>query len=113
MPKGFLFLMAGLTTSTALNSQVSVSAYRALGQRDLQRNGLNMVEGLELQAPAGIALDSRAGQVRVYVSDTSNHRVLAWQDARSYQNGDPPAIVLGQPSRTQSTALGIGAKGFN
>jgi uncharacterized protein (TIGR03437 family) len=113
MPKGFLFLLAGIAVPSLLNSQVSVSAYRALGQRDLQRNGLNMVEGLELRAPSGIALDSRAGQVRVYVSDTGNHRVLAWQDARSYQNGDPPAIVLGQPSRTHSAALGIGAKGFN
>src|SRR5205085_11335268 len=40
-------------------------------------------------------------------------RVLAWQDARSYQNGDAPALVLGQPGRQYSTSMGIGAKGFN
>jgi uncharacterized protein (TIGR03437 family) len=96
-----------------LNAQISTSAYRALGQRDLRNNGLNMVEGLELTEPSGIALDARGGQLRIYISDSGNHRVLAWQDVNSYQNGDPPALVLGQPGRQSSAPFGIGVKGFN
>ena len=102
-----------LAAPLLLNAQVSSTAYRALGQRDLHQNGLNMVEGLELLGPSGLALDSRGGQLRIYISDTGNHRVLAWQDARSYQIGDPPALVLGQSGRQFSTQLGIGPKGFN
>jgi uncharacterized protein (TIGR03437 family) len=108
-----------LTASAALvasafvvNAQLSVSAYRALGQRDLRQNGLNMVQGLELFAPSGVALESRSGQVHIYISDSGNHRVLGW-DARSYQNGDFPALILGQPDRQRSGPLGIGVKGFN
>src|SRR5204863_8389040 len=49
----------------------------------------------------------------VCISDTRNARVLAWQDARSYQIGDPPTLVLGQPGPQYSRPLGIGTKGFN
>ena len=51
--------------------------------------------------------------MRLFVSDSLNHRVLAWEDARGFQIGDPPALVLGQPSSQHSGPLGIGAKGFN
>lgn len=94
-------------------AQISKSAYRALGQPDLRQNGVNLVQGLEMYNPSGIALDNRGGAAHLYVSDTQNHRVLAWQDVRAYQNGDAPAIILGQPGPRNSGALGIGAKGFN
>jgi uncharacterized protein (TIGR03437 family) len=94
-------------------AQISTSAYRVLGQPDLHQNSVNMVLGVELNAPSGIAIDGRGGQVHVYVSDTRNSRVLAWQDARSYQIGDPPSLVLGQPGPQYSRPLGIGLKGFN
>ncbi|HEY7617159.1 MAG TPA: NHL repeat-containing protein, partial [Terriglobales bacterium] len=99
--------------SPAAYAQLSISAYRALGQIDLRQNGINMVQGLEMHNPSGVALDGRDGALHVYVSDTLNSRVLAWQDARSYQNGDAPTLVLGQPSPQQSTALGIGVRGFS
>lgn len=94
-------------------SAVSGSAYRALGQADLRLNGLNRVEGTELYAPSGIAVDTRDGQVRLYVSDTQNHRVLGWADARAYQAGEAPAVVLGQASAQRSQPLGIGSSGLN
>ena len=72
-----------------------------------------MVQGVELYDPESIALDLRNGQLHVYVSDTRNNRILGWQDARSYQNGDAPALVLAQPGRQFSAPLGIGAKGLN
>jgi uncharacterized protein (TIGR03437 family) len=112
---GLTFLLAGLfvTCPSNLRAQLSGSAYRVLGQSDLRLNGTNRVQGNELFAPSGLALDAGAGQVHLYVSDTRNSRVLAWQDVRSYRVGDPPALILGQPNPQQSTPMGIGAKGFN
>ncbi len=108
-------LAAALFASCALVSraQLSSSAYRVLGQVGFQQNGLNMVQGVELYGPGGIALDFRNGQLHIYISDTGNNRVLAWQDARAYQNGDPPALVLAQLGRQFSAPMGIGAKGLN
>src|SRR5262249_26889978 len=82
---------------SVLCAQVSSSAYRVLGQPDMRRNGVNGVQGTELYSPLGIALDTRGGQTRIYVADSLNSRVLAWADVNSYQIGDPPALVLGQP----------------
>ena len=94
-------------------AQVSTSAYRVLGQPDLRQDGVNLVQGVELYSPSGVAVDSRNGQVHVYISDTFNSRVLAWRDAQAYQIGDPPALVLGQPGPQYSKPYGIGSKGFN
>src|SRR5690242_16269839 len=71
-----------------------------------------MVQGVELNGPGGVALDGRTGRTRLYVADTGNSRVLAWDDVSSYQIGDAPALVLGQPGPQYSSSQGIGAKGF-
>lgn len=102
-----------LALSAAADAQLASSAYRVLGQLDLRHNGVNLVQGIELNAPGGIAIDNRNGQARIYISDTVNSRVLAWSNITSYQAGDPPALVLGQPGPQFSTPLGIGTKGFN
>ena len=101
-----------LLTGGIVTAQVSSSAYRVLGQTDLRHNGVNMVQGIELNNPGGIALDSRGGQIHLYISDTGNARVLAWQDVNSYQIGDAPTLVLGQPGPQYSIPQGIGVKGF-
>lgn len=92
---------------------LATSAYRALGQTDFRQNGVNRVFGMELHAPQGLALDEREGRVRLYVADTRNNRVLGWADARSFQSGEPAALVLGQPSGQHSAPMGIGARGLN
>ena len=102
-----------LLSGSMLYGQLSSSAYRVLGQTDLRQNGLNLVQGIELNQPFGIALDTRNSQTHVYISDTRNARVLAWADVASYQIGDAPALVLGQPGPQYSAAQGIGAKGFS
>jgi uncharacterized protein (TIGR03437 family) len=113
------FNTSGLVAAALLNcgffahAQLSSTAYRVLGQVGFQQNGLNMVQGVELSDPESVALDFRNGQLHVYVSDTRNNRILGWQDARSYQNGDAPALVLAQPGRQFSAPLGIGVKGLN
>jgi uncharacterized protein (TIGR03437 family) len=94
-------------------AQLSTSAYRVLGQPDLRQNGVNLVQGVELSRPSGVALDSRDGQTHIYISDTQNSRVLGWADTASYQIGDAPGVVLGQPGPQYSNLMGIGAKGFN
>jgi uncharacterized protein (TIGR03437 family) len=93
----------------AANTQLSPSAYRALGQPNLQQNGVNMVEGSTLHSPTGIALDASG---HLYVADTLNHRVLGWESATNFQNGAPAALVLGQPNPQQSVAEGIGPNGL-
>ncbi len=104
-----LFLAAG----SVAQAQLSPSAYRVLGQSDFRLDGLNMVQGVELYSPNGIAIDSRNGQTHIYITDTGNSRVLAWADAAMYQIGDAPGLVLGQPGPQYSNPLGIGVKGFN
>jgi hypothetical protein len=92
MAIGIIF--AGLTGKPAFG-QISPTAYRTLGQGDLARNGLNRVQGTELFAPGGIAVDGRGGSTRLYISDTRNNRVLGWADIGGYQAGDPPVVILG------------------
>ena len=98
---------------TVAQAQISPSAYRVLGQANSTNNGLNMVQGIELNSPNAIALDTRGAQIHLYIADTVNSRVLAWQDVSSYQLGDPPAIILAQPGPQYSGVLGVGAKGLN
>src|ERR1700690_1993874 len=84
-------LVTGL--SVPGSAQLSSSAYRELGQVDFRQNGVNRVQGSELGQPAGIALDARDGRLHVYVADTGNHRVMAWEDAASAQSGAPASLV--------------------
>jgi uncharacterized protein (TIGR03437 family) len=109
-----LWILTGaLMVPAVIQAQISPAAYRALGQADLGRNGVNRVQGTEVTSPVGIALDSRGGQVKLFISDTGNHRVLGWADTQSYQAGDPPQVVLGQLSAEASAPLGLGSAGFN
>ncbi len=108
-----VLLFAVLAASAVSAQVVSKSAARVLGQDDLRRSSFNRVNGSELYNPGGVAVDTRDGVIHVFVSDSSNHRVLGWRDAAALQNGQPADIVLGQPSSTQGGPLGIGFAGFN
>jgi len=100
-------LLAG--SVTAAEPQISKSAYRVLGQTDLRQNGVNMVNDQSLSSPSGVAVDAEG---HLYAADTSNHRVLAWAGAASFQNGAAAKLVLGQPAAQRSGQMGIGVKGF-
>ena len=106
-----LHFFLALISALAAQAQLSFNAYRALGQANLILNGLNQVQGTELFAPSALAVDARNGVTHIYISDPGNGRVLGWNDAASYQVGDPPAIVLGQAGPQFTN--GIGTKGFN
>src|SRR5579863_7616100 len=92
---------AGLAMALAVapfasaQTQLSLSAYRALGQMDLRQNGTNMVGAGTMSSPQGVAVDHDG---HLFVADTSNHRVLAWTGATAFQNADPATLVLGQPN---------------
>ena len=105
--------LASILPAGILNAQISSSAYRVLGQPDARHNGVNMVQGLELRTPGGIALDFRGGQTHIYIADSGNARVLGWSDVNSYQAGDAPTLTLGQPGPQYSNPLGIGPRGFS
>jgi uncharacterized protein (TIGR03437 family) len=56
----------------------------------------NLVEGRELFAPYGVALDTSATPPIVYVADTFNDRILAWKNSAGFVNGDKADLVIGQ-----------------
>ncbi|MBZ5624050.1 MAG: hypothetical protein LAQ69_35930 [Acidobacteriia bacterium] len=68
----------------------------------------NLVEGREMAAPQGIALDTSVSPNILYVSDTGNNRVLAWQNAAGFANGQPADLVIGQQDLFHTTAQGPG-----
>src|SRR3954453_15730242 len=107
-----LRVLISLTCAVALYGQAFSSAYRVLGQTDLRQNGLNLVQGGELNQPRSIALNSRGGQNHLYIADTRNSRLLAWAGVPFYQTGAAPSLVLGKPGPQSAAPLGIGTKGF-
>src|SRR5690242_8547217 len=55
----------------------------------------NLVEGREFWWPQGVALDTSVTPPILYVSDTNNHRILAWKNGTSFKNGQPADLVIG------------------
>jgi uncharacterized protein (TIGR03437 family) len=58
--------------------------------------GPNYVEGRELNAPSGIALDNSVSPPIVYIADSGNHRVLGYRYATQLTAGAHADIVVGQ-----------------
>lgn len=105
-----LLVTPGIADQTSNQVNLSLSAYRELGQPDLRQNGVNIVDATGLSSPQGVAVD-REGHL--YVADTSNHRVEAWTSAAGFQTGEAAALTLGQPTAQNSNQLGIGVKGLS
>jgi uncharacterized protein (TIGR03437 family) len=107
---------AVLILATAANGIAQVpwspDAFRVLGQKDFTQNTANRAQAEEFYDPEGLALDARSGKLHLYVADTQNHRILAWEDARAVQTGLPATLVLGQPGPGQVKPLGVGPKGL-
>jgi uncharacterized protein (TIGR03437 family) len=88
---------------------------RIFGQAVLQQIGLltatapNLVEGRELNSPQALAIDTSSSPPILYVADTGNNRVLAWQNAFSFSRGDPASKVIGQRDFLTTAAQGPGS----
>jgi uncharacterized protein (TIGR03437 family) len=86
------------------------SPLTVFGQTGFTFSGANLVEGREFNfVTSFVTVSGISGQQfangtgiafegnRLYVADTQNHRVLGFRDARSFRNGDPADLVIGQP----------------
>jgi uncharacterized protein (TIGR03437 family) len=94
--------VALIGATTAFSQTLNTLPSRVLGHPNNEQisnvvtNAPNLVEGREMYAPQGIALDTSATPPIVYVSDTHNNRVLAWKNATSFTNGQFADMVIGQ-----------------
>jgi uncharacterized protein (TIGR03437 family) len=68
----------------------------------------NLVLGVEVYSPEGIAVDTSGSSPILYVADTYNNRVLAWKNASSatLTNLQTPDLIIGQPN-SRSTLPGV------
>jgi sugar lactone lactonase YvrE len=103
--------LAVLLVRLALGASGDTSADRVLGQFDFIHNIANLVDGRGLSSPGYAALDTSATPNHLYVADTANHRVLGWNNAAGFANGDPADLVIGQPDFLSATCNngGLGA----
>lgn len=74
------------------------TADRVLGQLDFQYRGPNITKpnGFNFTLVAGVAVDYNANPPRLYVSDSGNHRILGYRDARNIKTGAVPDLIIGQ-----------------
>jgi uncharacterized protein (TIGR03437 family) len=91
-------ISAGQTGNSALPTRINLNPSVVLGHpiKQLLTLNPNSIEGRELFAPEGIAVDNTASPPTLYVSDTRNNRVLAWRNSAQFQNGAPADLVIGQ-----------------
>src|SRR6185312_10971356 len=79
--------------------------------------GPNWVEGRELNAPAGVALDTSVSPPILYVADSGNNRVLGYRYSTQLIAGAPADIIIGQvdrfSNRPQNPANGGRQTGLN
>src|SRR2546423_11568931 len=80
------FLMFSVAGLVAQSITINESPSREFGQLKLLPNNNigtfapNLVEGRELNQPYGIAFDTSVTPPIMYVVDTGNNRILAWQN---------------------------------
>ncbi len=79
--------------------------------------GPNWIEGRELNAPAGIALDTSVNPPIVYIADSRNNRVLGYRYATQLIPGSPADVIIGQvdqfSNQAQNPANGGRQTGLN
>ncbi|MFB3827278.1 MAG: hypothetical protein ACE15B_10940 [Bryobacteraceae bacterium] len=104
--------VAAVISAGSLWSQITLNPNpsRVVGHAKLtlSTSNPNLVEGRELYAPQGVALDTSASPPILYVSDTGNNRVLAWRNAAQFSNGAPADLIIGQRDKYSTFALGPG-----
>jgi uncharacterized protein (TIGR03437 family) len=66
----------------------------------------NLVEGRELFSPEGVALDTSVTPPILYIADSGNNRVLAWQNAAGFKNGQKADLVIGQQDMYHTSPQG-------
>ncbi len=87
-----VFMVTALPAATGDNIADAV-----LGQIDFSHNGINNTRAASLDSPSQMAVDLSSSPEHLYVVDGSNNRVLGWNDATSFVNGQNADIEIGQP----------------
>ncbi|MBK9169752.1 MAG: hypothetical protein IPM24_20145 [Bryobacterales bacterium] len=105
-----LILCVSFVASLQGQFPLNTTPTRILGhsQNQLVSGAVNLVEGREFNGPQGLAIDTSVTPPRLYVADTSNNRVLAWQNASAFQNGARADLVIGQRDLLSTSAGGPG-----
>jgi len=73
----------------------STVAQYVLGQTDFVHSSANYITASTMSSPDGVAVDKSSTPHHLYVADTSNNRVLGWNNAASFTNGQPADLVVG------------------
>lgn len=73
-----------------------LDASAVLGQPGLRWNGLNGIDRRGMANPIAVAVDLASNPHPLYVLDAINSRVLGWRDARSFDDGQPADLWIGQ-----------------
>lgn len=94
--------MPDISTGPQLSAGAPYAGRRVLGQVGFEYRSPNLIEGREFNDPSGIVVDTTSDPPRLYVSDSSNNRILGFADARRVRPGDRADIVIGQPDGFRS-----------
>src|SRR5271156_3443672 len=73
----------------------STVAQYVLGQTDFVHSSANYITASTMNNPDGVAVDKSSTPHHLYVADTSNNRVLGWNNAASYADDQPADLVIG------------------
>ena len=92
-----MWLIAGAIAVAQSPVTLNPTPTRVFGhaKKDLITGAPNLVEGKELNGPAGVALDTSVSPPVLYVADSFNNRVMVWKNARA-ATGSPADLVVGQ-----------------
>ena len=82
-----------ITTLHAMSA--STVAQYVLGQTDFMHSNANYITASTMSSPSGVAIDKSSTPHHLYVADTSNNRVLGWNNAASFSNDQPADLVVG------------------
>ncbi|HVN64184.1 MAG TPA: hypothetical protein VMT58_06075, partial [Candidatus Binataceae bacterium] len=97
----FLFTFAAATLIAGTPTSVGDTVADALLQQpDFTHNEANRVDAKGIYTPAAqssagpaVAIDRSTTPNHVYIDDPGNSRVLGWNDAESFDSGDPADLV--------------------
>jgi DNA-binding beta-propeller fold protein YncE len=97
-------LLLALPVCALRSAQITTgqAADLVLGQADFISKVSAAASATTCTSPSGIAVDPATG--KVFVSDTTNNRVLRYASLASLTNGAPAEAVLGQPDFTSHGA---------
>src|ERR1700691_6012140 len=82
-----------ITTLHAMTPN-TVAQY-VLGQTDFLHSNANYITAATMNSPYGVAVDKSSTPHHLYVADTTNNRVLGWNNAASFSDDQPADLVVG------------------